>query len=92
MFPKEGRVKLSPRAYRQFRAHIFDLDGYRCKVCGRSDYLSIEHNIKRSYLRLDTVENCYTCCIWCNQLLKEGRFKVKWNPETRTVKRLTNND
>jgi len=86
-FPKQGRIKLEKHAYARFKQDILELDGHRCKHCGRRDFLTLEHHIPRSKIRLDTVENCYTCCVWCNQLIKDRGIAVDWDPETRTVRR-----
>lgn len=84
-FPKRGRVKLSGAAYRKLKQEIFALDGWRCKICGATNNLSLDHYVLRSTLRLDTVENCFTCCISCNQARKDKLLVVVWDAERRKV-------
>src|SRR5262249_7448815 len=85
-FPKKGRVKLKGVAYLQVKETVFRLDGHRCKVCGRTYWLTPHHMVKRSTLRLDVVENLLTLCAPCNDDEKDGRIKIEWlNPQARTI-------
>ena len=86
-FPKAGQKKLKGAAYREFAQGILELDGQKCKLCGRTSLLTVEHFILRSKLRLDTKENCLCLCIFCNQAAKEKRIKYDWDPATRVARR-----
>lgn len=66
--PKQA-VKLTGAAYSKFKTAVLKRDGYRCKWCGKkfkANELTIHHKIKRSILRLDTLENAETVCIICH--------------------------
>jgi len=85
-FPKQGRIKLKGQAYTNLKQRVFALDRARCRVCGRTENLSLHHMVKRSTLRIDTVHNCLTLCILCNQAEKERKLFVKWvDVQTRTI-------
>jgi len=66
--PKKA-VKLEGYSYTKFKAQVLKRDFNRCKRCGKTfkpRELTIHHKIKRSHLRLDTLENAETVCLPCH--------------------------
>lgn len=84
-FPKAGRIKLTGKAYAAFRHSIMERDGWQCLLCGSTRNLCLEHVRNRSDLRLDTVANCFTACVSCNQAVKDKHLDYVWEPNTRKV-------
>lgn len=85
-FPKRGQNKLSKHRYGIFRQQVFTADEHKCLLCGSTWNLCLEHVRNRSDLRLDTLANCFTACILCNQAVKDKRLDYEWEAKTRTVK------
>ena len=66
--PKKA-VKLTGHAYYKFKKELLERDRYICQNCKKKFHhaeLTVQHKIKRSILRLDTLENCETWCIYCH--------------------------
>lgn len=70
MFPKRGEVRLSGDAYRAVVEACYERDRWQCRRCGRRQYLTPHHLIKRSDQRLDTLDNLVTLCVDCHQLVE----------------------
>jgi hypothetical protein len=62
-FAKTGKVVLTGQDYWRFKNYIHELDGWRCKICNSIAGLTISHMVKRSRVRMDTPENCYSACV-----------------------------
>jgi hypothetical protein len=59
------------------REPIFRRDGYRCRYCGRTDHLTIDHVIPLSRGGTNRPENLVTACRYCNSQ-KSARTPEEW--------------
>ena len=75
---KQGRVKLTGDAYQAFKREVHEADNWRCTICGRITALTVHHLIKRSQLRLDTLENCISACVDDHEAIERGHITVAW--------------
>jgi 5-methylcytosine-specific restriction endonuclease McrA len=71
---KQGRVKLTGPAFTKWREAVLNRDHWRCRRCNSPERLHVHHIIKRSDIRLDTLENGITLCHVCHDLA-EGKVK-----------------
>jgi len=78
-FPKQGAVKLEGEEYLRFKNRVFERDGWKCRnpECKSRRNLTLHHKIKRSKLRLDTMENCITLCVKCHDRVERYELDVK---------------
>ncbi|HEC62118.1 MAG TPA: hypothetical protein ENI27_07680 [bacterium] len=76
MIEKPRRVKLEGKEYWDFLLTVFELDDWRCRVCGRIRPLQGHHMKKRSQGRLDVVENVVSLCYECHEHVERGRIKI----------------
>jgi hypothetical protein len=45
---------------------VFARDGYRCRYCGRTQRLTVDHVLPRCQGGGDELDNLVTACTWCN--------------------------
>ena len=86
--PKQS-VKYTGKDYTEFRRKVLVFDKYTCVFClvrFQDNELSLHHKLRRSRLRLDTIENCYTCCLACHIKLDDG-MAVDFDSIDRTTGR-----
>ena len=78
-FPKRDKVKFTGVEYEKFKNRVFERDGWRCQnlSCGSRRNLTLHHKIKRSKVRLDTMENCITLCVKCHDKVEQHKLKVE---------------
>jgi hypothetical protein len=88
-FPKTGKVVLRGIDYWRFKQQLHQLDGWQCKICNRIAGLTVSHMIKRSKLRLDTEENCYSACFPCHDLIERNIIKAEWEDLATRKLRIT---
>jgi HNH endonuclease len=50
----------------EIRYAVYDADGWRCRICGATEPLSLDHIWPWSLGGADTIENLQTLCIPCN--------------------------
>jgi len=73
--PKQS-IKLSPYEYAKLKKKVHELDGWRClnPECTNiytAKELTVHHIYPAGRLRIDTVENCGTLCLWCHNLVED---------------------
>lgn len=68
--PKRQKIKLTGEAYQRLKLQVFTRDKWRCRRCGERLPLTVHHLIKRSDLRLDTLENCLSLCVGCHDAVE----------------------
>lgn len=84
--PKEGKVKLSGRAFQRLQEIVFASDHYRCRVCLGVKPLQMHHVIRKSKQRLDTESNCLSLCADCHELEQRHIITIEWDDqEKRTI-------
>jgi 5-methylcytosine-specific restriction endonuclease McrA len=66
MLKKIKRIKLGIRAYRRIMKRVLERDDWRCQRCGSLENLQIHHQIKRSQMGNDSLENLQTLCARCH--------------------------
>src|ERR1700692_1161919 len=72
-------LRLEPEEYRALCRSVLDRDGWKCRVCGIRETLSVHHIIFRSEMGVDESWNLVTLCqmhhdqvhryelfIWCD--------------------------
>jgi len=64
---KRPRLKLSPEEYNLLRQQVLERDGWRCQDCGSSKHLHVHHQVNRSKLGNDALDNLITLCATCHQ-------------------------
>jgi len=76
---KQVPVKLDGEEYERFRRSVFDRDGWKCRnpFCRSNVGLSVHHIVKRSKIRLDTMENCIALCVACHEAVERGVFVIE---------------
>jgi hypothetical protein len=74
LLPDPDSPSLLRREYRRLRKHlvarVFGRDGYRCRACGRTDRLSIDHIVPIARGGSNDIRNLQTLCLPCN--LRKG--------------------
>jgi len=75
-FPKRRKVKLEGKEYQQLIRQVFELDGWRCKICRKMLPLQAHHLQKRSQGRLDVIENLISVCYRCHDKIEKRRIIV----------------
>lgn len=60
--PKPRRTKLSKSQYAKLRLQILERDGWRCRICGSTQNLQVDHFKKRSQMGGDDASNLWTVC------------------------------
>src|SRR5205809_657353 len=84
--PKEGRLVLHGTAYRALVLQVFELDGWKCKICRKRRALTPHHMLKRSRLRVDSVDNLLSVCLFCHTAIDSRDIDVRWvDTATRTI-------
>ena len=70
--------KLEGKEYEKFRTKVFERDNWKCRnvFCGSRKNLTPHHYIKRSKVRLDTMENVITLCISCHIKVHERMLEI----------------
>lgn len=70
--------RLSAEEQTALRFHVFERDGWRCRVpwCGRRTNLEAHHVVPRSLGGQDTEENLVTVCHWCHVDRTENRLAI----------------
>jgi 5-methylcytosine-specific restriction endonuclease McrA len=74
--PKKGKVKLTGREYKSWHTAILERDQWKCRRCEGRRNLQVHHIIKRSTLRLDTMENGLTLCFECHEDVERNTVEV----------------
>ena len=64
---KRPRLKLSTEEYNLLRQRVLERDGWRCQNCGSSKDLHLHHQVKRSRLGNDALDNLITLCALCHK-------------------------
>jgi 5-methylcytosine-specific restriction endonuclease McrA len=83
-------VKKEGAEYWKFKQEVHEADGWLCKVCNRHRPLTVHHIIKRSKLRLDTMENCVSVCNDpCHDMIEENLIAVEWKDPVKRILQLT---
>jgi 5-methylcytosine-specific restriction endonuclease McrA len=77
--PKRGKVVLKGDAYRAVVNQCYQRDKWKCRKCESRTNLTPHHLIKRSDLRLDTLENLCTLCIRCHHDVEASKFYILGN-------------
>jgi len=77
-FPKQGTIRKKGLDYRQFKYRVHELDGWKCRRCFCIVPLTVHHIVKRSKLRLDTVENCVSLCFDCHDEVERNNIRLGW--------------
>ena len=80
-FPKVGRIKLGPDAYRELVQQVLERDEWRCRRCSSRSNLSVHHIIKRSKVRLDASWNLCTLCNECHELVERHKIEITGNAD-----------
>lgn len=62
------------RIPRRIRDRVFERDGYRCRHCGRADYLEIDHVEPWALGGSDEESNLQTLCSRCNRAKGPSAF------------------
>lgn len=75
-FPKQGRVRLKGKAYKDLIESVLERDGWQCRRCPSRTHLQVHHIIKRSYLRLDVSSNLCTLCAHCHELVERHKVDI----------------
>ena len=63
---KVKRIKLGKQIYRRLMKRVLGRDGWRCQKCGSLENLQVHHQIKRSKLGDDSLDNLVTLCAHCH--------------------------
>lgn len=64
---KRGEVRLAGDDYREVVRQCYARDHWQCVRCQTRQHLTPHHLVKRSDLRLDTLENLVTLCVECHR-------------------------
>lgn len=62
----ERRRARAATATKQHRSTVFDRDGHRCRLCGSTDNLVLDHIVPISKGGSDDIGNLQTLCWSCN--------------------------
>jgi 5-methylcytosine-specific restriction endonuclease McrA len=73
--PKQGRIRVCPKAYEQIRHRVLQRDRWRCQVCGSRKNLQVHHIQLRSQFGNDAEENLVTLCAGCHIQVHAGTRK-----------------
>jgi hypothetical protein len=76
MFPKVGRIRLSPAKYKSLCEVVLTRDGWACRRCNRRSHLQVHHIIKRSKVRLDVDWNLVTLCERCHTMVERHEVDI----------------
>jgi len=92
-----ARPRLRPRYIPKFvRKKVYARDGYRCRYCGSTENLEIDHILLHSRGGSDAGNNLQTLCRACNRKRYHHRSGIwvalmqehDFNPEDAAVERL----
>ena len=59
------RIKLGQRVYRRLMKRVLQRGGCRCQKCGSVQILQVRHQIKRSQMGDESLEDLVTLCAYC---------------------------
>ena len=74
--PRQPRLQLDRRTYRQLCQKILERDGWRCQYCGLPANLQVHHITSRGQEGDDREENLVTLCVNCHQDLHLRRLRT----------------
>jgi 5-methylcytosine-specific restriction endonuclease McrA len=63
---KKIAEKLNKEEYEKRKKEVLERDGYRCKLCRSMNNLTVDHIVKRSRGRDDSMANLRTLCTDCH--------------------------
>ena len=66
MLKRVKRIKLGNQIYRRLMKRVLERDGWRCRNCGSLENLQVHHQIKRSQMGNDSLDNLVTLCAHCH--------------------------
>ncbi len=66
MLKKVKRIKLGQQIYRRLMKRVLERDDGRCQKCGSLENRQVHHQIKRSHLGNDSLDNLVTLCAYCH--------------------------
>lgn len=69
--------RIRRRIPRRVRDRVFARDGYRCRHCGRADYLEIDHIKPWALGGTDDEDNLQTLCSRCNRAKGPSAFVTR---------------
>ena len=84
MLKKVKRINLGIRTYRRLMKRVLERDDWRCQKCGSLENLQIHHQVKRSQLGDDALQNLVTLCAYCHlKVHGQLHWKCRANLELR---------
>jgi len=91
--PKQS-IKLSPHKYLKLKRKVHELDGWKCvnpdcKHTYSREELTFHHIIPVGRIRLDTVDNGMTLCLWCHMLVEDKLLYLDFKELLKKRKDLT---
>jgi hypothetical protein len=88
LFPKNFRLRVTPKLYEDLRQQVLLRDGWRCQSCGAMSNLEVHHKERRSQSGDDSEPNLITLCTACHSSLHRGSNCQITNHRRRQEKRV----
>lgn len=76
MLTKVRRIKLGKQLYRRLMKRVLERDDWRCQKCGSLENLQVHHQILRSQLGNDSLDNLVTLCAHCH-MAEHGQLNYR---------------